>query len=89
MIGDFHYDIFKQYGPAKEAYQKALRLMSPGQESNRLKEKVDALDKKLENQRRMREGKPPLPEKAPHDHGHDHGPGGLPGMPPGLNPGNQ
>ncbi|MGM0555708.1 MAG: O-antigen ligase family protein [Myxococcota bacterium] len=78
LIGDFHYDIFNQYGRAKEAYEKALDLMSPGSERNQLMEKVQSLETKIENQRRMREGKPPIPEGG---HDHDHGPGLPGGMP--------
>jgi tetratricopeptide (TPR) repeat protein len=87
MIGDFYFDIFSQYGKAKEAYEKAAALMSQGTERNNLQEKIQGLEKQIENQRRMREGKPPLPDSDGHQHGpgHDHGPG-MP-KPPGGVPG--
>ena len=90
MIGDFRFDIFREYGPDMEAYEKALQLMSPGTERDQLQEKVKGLERKLENQRRMREGKPPLPESGGHQHGPGghgpggHGRGGMPGPPGGT-----
>jgi tetratricopeptide (TPR) repeat protein len=78
IAGDLYNDILKRYTQAVGHYKKALNLMDAPQQRAKLQEKVKQLEKTIENQRRRREGKPPLPDNVPNrgphmpDEGHTH-----------------
>ena len=85
-LGQVYDNALKRPRRALEHYQKATRLLPEGAERMLVVNRLNELEKRLERDRLIREGKPVprhlLPEEAleqGHDHGHNHG--GPPGMP--------
>jgi tetratricopeptide (TPR) repeat protein len=73
MTADLYLDMLKRPADAKKHYERAYNLIENPQQRAKLKDKLKGIDTLIENQRRMREGKPPLPVPGKGGHeGHGH-----------------
>lgn len=73
MVADLYFDMLKRIPEAQHHYERAYKLVDNPQQRAKLKNKIQKLDTLIENQRRMREGKPPLEVPGEGQHpGHQH-----------------
>lgn len=80
MIGDLYFDILKEFPQAKKHYEKALDLIESPERRARMKKKISQIDKLIEHQRRLIEGKPPVDSNKKMPRGPKQGPVVPPGQ---------
>ncbi len=65
LAGDIYKEVLKQPAEAAKHYKQALQMVENPQRRAKLQKKISELEKAVKQQRRMREGKSPVPGPSP------------------------
>jgi tetratricopeptide (TPR) repeat protein len=72
IVGDLYFDMLQRLTEAKRHYEQAYELIEEPQKRARLRTKIDRVEDMIEEERRLREGKPPRQPPPGDHHGHPH-----------------